>query len=536
MASARAASAKAKPVTQPVSAATSSAPSLRVLWLPCAFIVALFVLSFLPRIADTEILRWSFRVSTLVLATWLAVLFWRVRTSAGGRATEIVVRKQHYIQAAVQGSVYLYWGYHWRQVYDYAPLLLGQLLFAYAFDMLLAWSRREKYTLGFGAFPIVFSTNLFLWFKDDWFYLQFLLIAVGFLGKEFVRWQRDGKSTHIFNPSAFTLALFSLVLITTGTTSYTWGPEIASTLTLAPHIYLYLFTVGLIVMYFFSITLIAGTAAAVLFGSSALYFAVTGTPYFLDSEIPAAVFLGLHLLVTDPSTSPRTPLGKMIFGALYGFGVFGLYALLTAISVPTFYDKLLCVPLLNLSVQWIDRVAHSIERTAFANRVSGAWPTIGANLSHMAVWAAFFLTMSLMGRADGRHVGDSLPFWQQACADGRTHACTRLLQLETTYCLDKSAWACNELGGHYAEGRIVAADAERSRMLFARACELRFQPACSNLLHQASIQHASPHVLDLRLLLREGGKNLMKMSEPDLYARACEHGWSFACGHVASTR
>ena len=71
---------------------------------------------------------------------------------------------------------------------------------------------------------------------------------------------------------------------------------------------------------YISITLITGSAAAVLFGLSALYAALTGVPYFLDSEIPAAVFLGLHLLITDPSTSPRTSLGKTLFGVLYGFG------------------------------------------------------------------------------------------------------------------------------------------------------------------------------------------------------------------------
>ena len=76
---------------------------------------------------------------------------------------------------------------------------------------------------------------------------------------------------------------------------------------------------------------------------------MTGVPYFVDSEIPTAVFLGLHLLVTDPSTSPRTPLGRAIFGVLYGLGVFALYALLGALGLPTFYDKLLCVPLLNLA-------------------------------------------------------------------------------------------------------------------------------------------------------------------------------------------
>ena len=111
-----------------------------------------------------------------------------------------------------------------------------------------------------------------------------------------------------------------------------------------------LFVIGLVVMYFFAITPVTAMAAATLFGLSALYVAVTGVPYFVDSEIPSAVFLGLHLLVTDPSTSPRTPLGRAIFGVLYGLGVFALYALLGALGLPTFYDKLLCVPLLNLMV------------------------------------------------------------------------------------------------------------------------------------------------------------------------------------------
>ena len=37
----------------------------------------------------------------------------------------------------------------------------------------------------------------------------------------FVRWNRDGKHVHIFNPSDFTLAVFSIVLLATGTTSMT---------------------------------------------------------------------------------------------------------------------------------------------------------------------------------------------------------------------------------------------------------------------------------------------------------------------------
>ena len=93
--------------------------------------------------------------------------------------------------------------------------------------------------LGFGPFPIIFSTNLFLWFKDDWFCLQFLLIAVGFLGKDFVRWERDGKTRPHLQPVRVHARRSSpLVLLATGTTSLTWGQEIATTLGLgAAHLH-----------------------------------------------------------------------------------------------------------------------------------------------------------------------------------------------------------------------------------------------------------------------------------------------------------
>ena len=144
--------------------------------------------------------------------------------------------------------------------------------------------------------------------------------------------------------------------------------------------------------------------------------------------------------------------------------------------------------------------------------------------------------MTLLGKTDGRHAGDRLPFWQQACSDGRRHACQRLIQLETTYCADNSAWACNELGANYAAGRLVAAEPARAVQLYSKACELRFTAACSNLLHTQGQQRAVPHLLDLRLLLREGGRNLTDLPPAQLYQRACEHGWRFACGNVASLR
>jgi len=513
-----------------------AADSYPVLLLPLAFTAGMLALTLTPRLQRSQDLLWSFWGAGAILLIWLGLIAVKgIRNGVPGIYLA-PPRPQHYIQACCHLTVYTFWGYFWRPVYDFAPLLAGQLLFAYAFDMLLAWSRREKYGLGFGPFPIIFSTNLFLWFVDDWFAFQFVLVALGFAGKAFVRWERDGKKVHIFNPSAFSLAIFSVVLLATGTTHLTWGQEIATTLSLGPHIYKVLFLVGLVVMYFFSITPVTAMAAITLFAGSQIYTAITGVPYFVDSDIPSAVFLGLHLLVTDPSTSPRTPLGRAIFGVLYGVGVFGLYALLGALGLPTFYDKLMCVPLLNLMVPSIDRAVRSLGDRPWIHAL-GLDPPLGrANLAHMGVWVIAFGVMTAAGGADGMHKGDSLPFWQQACAADKPQACARLLRIEASYCGDNAGWACNELGGHYTEGKLVPADPERAFAYFSRACEARFQAGCVNLLDSTTPVRANPRPFDLRLLLREGGPNLMEMPEPDLYTRACKHGWEFACGTQTAAR
>ena len=501
--------------------------------LPLALTLGLWLVSLTPRVQGNPVLVHTLWAVSAGLLLWQGLLFVQLRRTRSGCGFLLRLRRQHWVQALVQTSVYLYWGFYWQPVYQHCWLLIAQILFAYVFDMLLAWSRQRDYLLGFGPVPIILSINLFLWFRDDWFYLQFVMIAMGLLGKEYVRWQREGRSVHIFNPSAFALGIFSVLLIATDTSALTWGQQIASTLTLAPNIYTFLFLVGLVVMYCFAITLVAGMAAITLFLLSGIWFATTGVPYFLDSDIPAAVFLGLHLLVTDPSTSPRTPLGKLLFGLLYGSGVFVLYTLLGVLGAPVFYDKLLCVPLLNLAVPAIDRLVRSLRSSSLSRLWQPRWWNGRANLAHMSLWILWFGMMSVLGKTDGRHTGDSLPFWQQACAQQLPNGCQRLLQLQASYCADNSAWACNELGAHYREGVMegvmAAADEELAWAYFARACELKFKAACVNLLDSQAIIRDNPHELDLRLLLREGGQNLLELPIHQLYARACEHDWAFAC-------
>src|SRR6202521_742014 len=259
---------------------------------------------------------------------------------------------------------------------------------------LLAWSRRDTYTLGFGPFPIIFSTNLFLWFKPDWFYLQFVMVAVGFSAKELIRWNKEGRQTHIFNPSSFTLTVFSLGLILTGSSDMTWGKEIAITQFFPPHMYLFLFLIGLPGQFLFGVTTMTMSAVLTTYLFGLAYFAATGTYFFFDSYIPIAVFLGMHLLFTDPSTSPRTELGRMTFGALYGLSTIALYALLRAAGVPAFYDKLLQVPLLNLSIKWIDRAARSKMLRAFDPAALGrSLAPRQRHLAYMSIWAIVFAAM-----------------------------------------------------------------------------------------------------------------------------------------------
>ena len=96
----------------------------------------------------------------------------------------------------------------------------------------------------------------------------------------------------------------------------------------------------------------------------------------------------MHLLFTDPSTSPRTELGRLIFGVLYGLSSVGLYQRLGAIGVPTFYDKLLQVPVLNLSVKLLDRLARSnVLRPFDPARIGRALAPRQRHVAYMSVWA-----------------------------------------------------------------------------------------------------------------------------------------------------
>ncbi len=456
-------------------------------------------------------LLWSFVGAAAALLAWQGLLL--ALTGVGRVYTfDIVLRPQHYVQACAHTSIFLYWGWYWRPVYDFAYLIVAQLLFAYAFDALLTWSRAERFTLGFGPFPIVFSTNLFLWFKPDWFYLQFLMLAIGFTAKALIHWNKDGRQTHIFNPSSFMLTVVSIALLATGTTDITWGQDIAVTQFFPPHIYPFLFLVALPGQLLFGVTTMTMAAVVTTYAFGLAYFAFTGTYFFFDAYIPIAVFLGMHLLFTDPSTAPRTDGGRLIFGAIYGLSTVALYAWLGTAGYPTFYDKLLQVPLLNLSVKAIDWVVRS---TALSRLDPGRlWQALEGrrrNLAKIAVWALVFLLMNAVQGVGDRHPGQWLPFWQQACDQQRSGACRHLSEMYATYCRAGSLWSCREFDAMDAD-RVTEGVAERAST------------------------SALPPIDELPIVLR-GSKGLIVDRNPvSLRARGCAQGWAIMCAPAPVAR
>jgi hypothetical protein len=499
--------------------------------LNACFVASLIILSQLSLLRERPTVRTSIVAAALFLLAWSVLLFGVLRRRQ--KVTlDIVLRRQHYLQACLQGSLILYWGYYWREVYHAAPLIAAQILFAYGFDSLLAWTHRRTWAFGFGPFPVIFSITLFFWFKDDWFYLQFGLVALGFLAKEFLRWTRDGVNTHIFNPSSFPLAVVSVLLLVASATQMTWGFEVAQTEFYPPQMFLAIFLIGMPGQYLFGVTPMTMAAVLTTFVFSAVYYAATGIFFFSDLHVPIAVFLGMHLLFTDPATSPRTELGRILYGVLYGLSTVLLYDWLLRAGMPGFYDKLLQVPLLNLSVKLLDRLGRAplLQRINPAEWGKALVPR-QRHLAYMSVWAIAFVAMSASGYLGDKHPGQFLPFWQKACAADTRSACQDLYFLEDTYCEDGSGYACNELGillTQKFDNRRRAAD------VFQRACDLRFSAGCDNASalqapQAPQFRREAPTTADYPLLLR-GSKGPLPDREPaQLLARACDQGWPGTC-------
>jgi hypothetical protein len=492
-----------------------------------AFVVPLAVLGLLLR--SNPALARSLVGAAGVLAAWALVLFAGAARDRRRLAFTFAAQRNHWVQMLAQGTILLWWGWHVRSVVPFFVLIFAQILFAFGFDALLQWSRHGVWRMTFGPIPVMFSINLFLWFRPEWFHWQFAMIALGFLAKEFLRWTRDGRSTHIFNPSSFPLAVFSLFLVVGGWSDATLGRFIANTQHEPPFIYLVIFLAALPGQVLFGVARMTLAAVVTAYGGSLAYFAATGTYLFFDSHIPVPVFLGMHLLFTDPSTSPRTELGRIVFGVLYALGTLALYVLFLRVGVPTFYDKLLPVPLMNLMVRGIDGLANSgILARLDPSRIGASLTPLRRNVAYTGLWAGVFTAMSFTQGVGDRHPGQYLPFWVERCEAGSRRACAYREHLTLVYCNNGSGWACNEWGILQVEQR------KRPGRAFHQACDLGYRPACGNTVRDspdaATLNRGDPTDQDLPIVLR-GTKPALAERDPErLRAIGCAQRWTGMCG------
>ena len=503
----------------------------RALALPGAFIVALALFGVVA-VRQQAVMFASFMGAAVAAGAWAVVLYAKARSAGRTLKLAWTPKPQHWVQAIAQVMVYYWWGRYVPIVGAFAPLIAAQLLFAYAVEGLLNWSRRDTYSFGFGPFPIILSINLFLWFLPNWFYWQFAMIAVGFLAKEFIRWQRDGRSAHIFNPSSFPLGLVSIYLIATQGSDTTFGDLIANTQFDPPHMYLVLFLAAVPGQFLFGVARMTMSAVVTMMVISLGYFQITGTYLFLDAHIPVPVFLGMLLLVTDPSTSPRTELGRIMFGMLYAVLTTVFFLVLPLVGAPTFYDKLLPVPFMNLMVRGIDGFASSRSLSALdPGRIGASLAPMGRNLAYGTLMALVFAGLYATGGMGDRHPGQYLPFWTQACEAGNDRACRYEAFLTETYCSNGSGWACNEAGIRLAEAR------RDPGQVFLKGCELGFATACANAGRGGDLQalvHAPPTDQDLPIVLRGTKPALTERDPATLRAIGCGQGWADMCGSRGS--
>lgn len=275
-----------------------------------------------------------------------------------------------------------------------------------------------------------------------------------------------------------------------------------------------------------------------------VYTASTGLYYFIDTGIPVPVFFALHLLVTDPATSPRTTGGKLLFGAMYGFGVFGLYELLGSLGVPLFYDKLLTVPLLNLGVPWLDQASRPLNARWRPLGWSRAWSPRRVNLAHMAVWASPFVTMITTGFLARNRPGADLAFWRLACEEGSARACRTWMRVLAVKCRESAAEACETRGRLLDEGRIVARDSLEAGRSFGLACDLGLPSGCDRLralvradgpdvFVRACDGRDGPSCFILGSLYREGlGVPRATVRAVALFGESCASGWAPGCNQL----
>lgn len=524
------------PVSQRGGATTQPDGPMAGKLLPVAGAIALSAFALFPSIRSNRNLLASVAGAAVVLLGWAVLLL--LSNRGAGRRQELVRESTpaDVVHSLTLAAFFVYWAYASGPVRAVAALIVAQAVFAYVFDMLLVWSRRESYTLGWGLLPVVGTLNLFLWFHDDWFAFQLGLVAVAVLARQFLLWDRNGNRVPVINPVALALVLASVGIVAAGRPGLTSGEEHGALLFQPQWIYLAIFAVTLPWLYLRRLAALTLPAVLALYLFNLVYLRMTGTYFFVDATIPVAVFLSIHLLLTAAETLPASELGRILAGGLYAGAVVGLHALLRRSGVPTFHAVWLPIPVLNLlspALDWVARirVLRFVSPEHLAARLGPGF----RNAAYTAMWMAAFAGLSTVKAVGDAHEARTVPFWYQACEDHRPAGCQRYGELLRVHCTAESGWACNELGVLVSEQRVSST--ENLGLFFERACSFGSDAGCVNRASfraaRTDFGHATPTLLDFREILRQG-KAIREKTPFRILSRACAEGWMAGCDRLAS--
>lgn len=313
---------------------------------------------------------WQWALAAIALALLaLALIAWRLH-----RAAELTWRERvtftfkptHALPAALQVIIFAYWALYYRDLRLYLPGIALQIVFAYVVDAALDLATRRRWHASFSPLPVTLSTNLFVLFIYGQGYLTLLAIALALVSKRVIR--RQGR--HVLNPSAFGTAMVGL--LTLFVPAFGYGDS-AYQFALAPNMTELVLLLALVVQVRVPVVLVSASAVAGLYAVGFATGRISFSPFW------APVTLVIVLLATDPATSPRKPLGRVLYGFAVGVFMRACGATLEHVFDHDFYGKVLGVLLANCFVPWFDGLAARA-------RWSPAWLEPRFNRVHVALW------------------------------------------------------------------------------------------------------------------------------------------------------
>lgn len=319
-------------------------------------------------------------VTTVVVVT-LVVVIWRQQQVDVTWRFKIT----HLLPAMLQVVIFAYWFAHWPTGRQFIPTVTILLVLSFPADMALSVLARGTWRAGAGPLPVVLSTYLLAQYSGSDWWMGSVGVFLGLATKHFV--QRDGRP--VFNPSA--VGLMAMAILDLGFVHST--PDFAHEFASPPNIVELVLVLALIVQLRVPIVLVT-LAASLTLVVVPWVFSLTESigPVF------APVTVVLCLLITDPSTMPKTQPGRVLFGVAVALGMVALQAALFATGHSDFWSKVAFLPVVNLLAlrfdAWGGRMGAWLgRRTGWSNPLDPKH-----NRFHVALWFAFALLLLLDGK------------------------------------------------------------------------------------------------------------------------------------------